>query len=267
MMDFSLKGTLPFRLGTSSYIIPDDILPNVRYLSDFVDDIQIILFESDAISNLPSPRVIDELAAIAADKDLTYTVHFPLDVYLGTRDEAIRQASIEKCCRIMERCRPLAPQTFALHFAGDDPGDRGSVPSADLPGWCDALDRSLGALVAEAECSRHLCVETLSYPFALIEDVVVAHDAGVCLDIGHLLCWGHDVEAHLARHAERMHLMHIHGVLDGKDHSALQHLSPALLEAAIKQMTSQDGQYRVMTVEVFGQQDFEESMRCLRARA
>ena len=61
--------------------------------------------------------------------------------------------------------------------------------------------------------------------------------------------------------------MHIHGVLDGKDHTALQHLSPALREAAINQMTLQDGQYRVMTVEVFGQQDFEESMRCLRARA
>ena len=32
-------GRLPFRLGTSSYIIPADILPNVDFLKDKVDDI------------------------------------------------------------------------------------------------------------------------------------------------------------------------------------------------------------------------------------
>ena len=37
----------PFRLGTTSYIIPADILPNVIYLSDQVQDIELILFEVD----------------------------------------------------------------------------------------------------------------------------------------------------------------------------------------------------------------------------
>lgn len=37
----SLKGIFPFRLGTTSFIIPDDILPNVEFLSDKVDDIEI----------------------------------------------------------------------------------------------------------------------------------------------------------------------------------------------------------------------------------
>jgi len=35
--------TYPFRLGTTSYIIPDDILPNVRYLSGKV--IECLLHE------------------------------------------------------------------------------------------------------------------------------------------------------------------------------------------------------------------------------
>ena len=44
----------PFRLGTTSYIIPNSILPNVRYLADKVKDIELVLFESDdGISNFP----------------------------------------------------------------------------------------------------------------------------------------------------------------------------------------------------------------------
>jgi len=262
----SLKKTFPFRLGTTSYIIPDDILPNVRYLSDLVDDVQLILFESDTVSNLPSASVVQELAAIGRDKDLTYTVHFPLDVYLGSRDERVRKASVDMCLRIMDCCRPLAPQTFALHFAGDDPDDRGVAPSPDVAGWCGALERSLGRLVAAVDSPRQLCVETLSYPFSLIAGVVETHDAGVCLDIGHLLRWGHDAEAQMVCYAERAHLMHIHGLVGDQDHRSLRHLDPLLLEAAMAMMTPRSGEYRVMTVEVFGEQDFLESMAVLRAR-
>ena len=65
----------PFRLGTTSYIVPDDILPNVRYLAGKVRDIELILFEvDDGPNNLPSTEVIDELTTIAQENDLTYTV-------------------------------------------------------------------------------------------------------------------------------------------------------------------------------------------------
>ena len=76
--------SLPFRLGTSSYIIPADILPNAHYLAGKVRDIELILFEvDDEQNNLPSPEVIDELINLAALYDLTYTVHLPLDLKLG----------------------------------------------------------------------------------------------------------------------------------------------------------------------------------------
>ncbi len=67
----------PFRLGTTSYIIPADILPNAHYLAGKVRDIELILFEvDDGPNNLPSTEVIDELLLIAQQHDLTYTVHF-----------------------------------------------------------------------------------------------------------------------------------------------------------------------------------------------
>ena len=56
----------PFRIGTTSYIIPEDILPNVVFLADLVDDIELVLFEVDnGPNNLPDKKVIAELVKIA----------------------------------------------------------------------------------------------------------------------------------------------------------------------------------------------------------
>jgi len=258
-----VRDAFPFRLGTTSYIIPDDILPNIRYLAGKVDDVQLILFESDEISNLPSPQVIRELAAIGRGENLTYTVHFPLDVWLGAADEVDRAQSVDKCRRIMDLCRRLDVRTYALHLAPADPEDRGELPAADMTGWLKSCGKSLETLCTEIESPRQLCVETLAYRFDVVDELLEAHDLGVCLDIGHLLLGGRDVEAHLEKYAGRLHLMHIHGVRDGRDHQSLRYLDPDLLAASVRQMSDLAVLPRVMTVEVFCEADFKESMEVL----
>lgn len=252
----------PFRLGTTSYIIPDNILPNVKYLADKVDDVQLVLFESDDISNLPPAHVIAELAAIGRGEDLTYTVHFPLDVYLGAADVVDRVRSVDQCRRIIDLCRRLDVKTYALHLAPANPEDRGELPAEDMPVWLKACDASLDCLVRELESPRQLCVETLAYQFESVDPLLETFDLGVCLDIGHLLLGDRDVHEHLEKYADRLHLMHIHGVCDGNDHHSLRHLDPQILQAAVNTMV-QDDIYRVMTVEVFNEADFLESMRVL----
>jgi len=258
-----LKARFPFRIGTTSYIIPADILPNIRYLAGKVDDVQLILFESDEMSNLPPLHVIRELATIGRGENLTYTVHFPLDAWLGAADEAERLQSVDKCRRIVDLCQRLDVRTYALHLAPADPDDRGKFPAADLPVWQKACGRSLATLCAELESPRQLCVETLAYRFDVVDELLATHDLGVCLDIGHLLLGERDVEAHLEAYADRLHLMHIHGVRDGRDHHSLRHLDPALLAAAMRQMAAGGIEPRVMTVEVFNEADFTESMEVL----
>lgn len=258
-----MKARFPFRLGTTSYIIPADILPNIRYLAGKVDDVQLILFESDEISNLPPPAVVRELATIGRGENLTYTVHFPLDVWLGAADEAQRVQSVDKCRRIIDLCSRLDVQTYALHLAPADPDDRGELPAADMPGWLKACGRSLETLCSELESPRQLCVETLAYRFDVLDELLEAHDLGVCLDIGHLLLGGRDVEAHLATYAGRLHLMHIHGVREERDHQSLRHLDSSLLTAAVRQMSESSLQPRVMTVEIFNEADFKASMEVL----
>ncbi len=115
---------IPFRLGTTSYIIPDDILPNVRYLAGKVQDVELVLFEVDHdLSNLPSPDVIKELARLSKENDLTYTVHLPLDLRLGAGGEETH-LSLVKARKVIELTRPLNPWAFVVHLDANDSGDR-----------------------------------------------------------------------------------------------------------------------------------------------
>ena len=111
--------TFPFRLGTTSYIIPDDILPNARYLADKVRDIELVLFEvDDGSNNLPPPHVIDELAELARQYDMTYTVHLPLDLKLGD-DSSDRDISVIKAKRVIDCTRNLIRGLMSFIWMAD----------------------------------------------------------------------------------------------------------------------------------------------------
>jgi sugar phosphate isomerase/epimerase len=109
---------LPFRLGTTSYIIPDEILPNVRYLAGQVRDIELLLFEmDDGQNNLPDEDTISELHRIAADHDMSFTVHLPLDLDLGA-EGVDRSKTLRKAQRAIETINHLDPWAYVLHLDG-----------------------------------------------------------------------------------------------------------------------------------------------------
>jgi sugar phosphate isomerase/epimerase len=260
-----LKGTFPFRIGTTSYIIPDDILPNLEYLRDRVDDVELVLFESDEFSNLPSPGAVEQIGRLGREANLTYTVHLPLDIRLGSADEAERQASVGKCLRVIERMRPVEPFGWILHLHGEQ---RGDPPTTDLPRWRSQNRRSLRELLAGGLPRRQLCVESLDYDFDLVAGLVEEFDLSVCLDIGHLLVQRRDVVAHLDRWLDRARVFHVHGVNpEGADHNALDHIPAGILETLAGRLTRlPTGDVRVMTMEIFGQDDFERSRKTVAER-
>ena len=51
---------LPFRLGTTSYILPADILPNVEYLAGRVEDIDPEACRSAARTRFTAERMASE---------------------------------------------------------------------------------------------------------------------------------------------------------------------------------------------------------------
>jgi len=250
----SLKGRLPFRLGTTSYIIPADILPNVEFLAERVDDVELVLFESDLISNLPDATTIARLREMAEANALTYTVHLPLDARLGAGTEAVRHASVGMCLRVAELTRRLDPFAYVAHL---DPPGAGEDPA----GWRPALHRSVQGLLAGGIEPRRLCVENLSYPFEEVQGIMVEFGLSVCIDVGHVLLGGIDLPAYLDRYLPRCRVMHLHGMVDGKDHRSAGALgSPTL--GLLRERLMVDAE-RVVTLEIFSREDFEDSLVAL----
>jgi sugar phosphate isomerase/epimerase len=255
----SLKGALPFRLGTTSYIIPADILPNLLHLKDRIDDVELVLFESDQCSNLPTESQVDAIAQLGRQSALSYTVHLPLDTRLGSVDETERRASVEKCRRVVSLMCPIEPFAWILHLHGDNPG---AHPSLHIKKWMKQNRRSLRELLENGPPSRTICVETLDYDFDLVGDLVNAFDLSVCVDIGHLLLGGRDIPGHLNKWMDRARVFHLHGIdPSGCDHHHLGYFPAGVLEnlaTRLSQLPPSD--QRVVTMEVFGEEDFEMSM-------
>lgn len=256
----SLKNRFPFRLGTTSYIVPADILPNVEFLAPLVDDVELILFETDQGGNWPDAGTVARLCELAAEHDLTYSVHFPLGLRLGSAEEVQRMSAVDTCRRLVERMLPLDPFSWVLHFEGDR---RGPTPVDDVTSWIARLGGSLSDVLARGLDPRRVCIETLDYPFDIVAPVVEANDVSVCLDIGHLNLCDYDVSAALRRWRGRARVVHLHGIRDGKDHQAVDAFDPEELRGLLECFSVTGKDERVVTIEVFGEEPFVKSMKTL----
>ena len=257
MITRSPKNRFPFRLGTTSYIIPADLITNVRFLAPYVDDIEVVLFEADDESNLPDEKTITELKEIARSNDLSYTVHLPLGLLLGAVDEGERRSSVEKALHIVELTSPLNPVAYVVHFEGER---RGPLPSENMTGWTKGLRASVADLLDTGIQSHLLCVETLDYPFALVDPIVYEFELSVCLDIGHILLKGYPLDAYLAKYHDRIRVFHAHGIRENKDHRDLGGLRDSDLALLFGNLQSCRSSPPVLTLEVFDEHDFRLSL-------
>lgn len=249
------RGKPPFRLGTTSYIYPAEILPNVRSLQGTVEDIEIVLFESDEVSNYPSPQEIEELAAIGQETGLSYTVHLPLDVLLGDPEPPIRRRSVDTCLRAIDATVGLRPHGYIVHFQGLPTDDYGHWLNET---WLTHLDQSVGQLVGHLDTPRLLCAETLSYPFHLVEELIERRDLSICLDVGHIILYDQPLELYLHRYLSRTRVIHLHGNSGGRDHLDLGRVPSAKLDLLFTSLaTLPTVDDLVVTLEIFSEKDLE----------
>lgn len=248
----------PFRLGTTSFILPDHMAPNVRRLAGLVEDVELLLFSVD--EDLPDAAQVAELARLQAAHNLSYTVHTPLDASLASADEARRQAGVAKVRRALAWGRPLAPFGYPLHvYLGDQEHD--PDPPRDLNAWRSRAQRSLEALSRDVAPGT-LCVECLDYDFALIAPVIEALDLSVALDVGHLLRDGRSLREAIERWLPRARILQLHGTRQGRDHVSLQH-APKTEIAWLWRTLHERSWEGVLTLEVFSLPDLEESLALL----
>lgn len=253
-----LKDRFPFRLGTTSFILFDDYLPNVRHLAPTVDDIEL-LFTDPSDEALPGPAAMQEIRRLADLSSLSLTVHLPYDRDLGEADDATRGNALRDLVRVVEKSRALEPFAWVLHpFCEWHHFGPGGPPGE----WMDRFSASIDRLLDTGIPPESLCLENLRPGFNPLEGLMAAKGLSVCLDVGHMVFYGHDLDDFLGRYGSRIRLIHLHGIRDGKDHCGLAFLERPVLE---KMMAFLDdgGVQRVVTLEVFGQQDLDESLRVM----
>jgi sugar phosphate isomerase/epimerase len=237
----------PYRLGTTSYVLPDEVVPNVRRLGDLVDDVELVLFEVPGYSNLPDAATVAELRALAQTHDLSYTVHLPEDLALA------RPSSLEKAEKVIACTLELVPWAYVLHLDGREV--EGECDSALLARWRDDALRLLEAVTAMVGDAQRLCVENLeNYPPECFLPLLDQVPLSLCVDVGHLWLTGRDPLAYLDARLSRTRVVHLHGVGE-YDHLSLLHQGAEQL-VPILDLLSVCDYGGVLTLEVFDWDDF-----------
>jgi sugar phosphate isomerase/epimerase len=259
-----LKGRYPFRLGTTSFIYPAGWAQNVARLAPIVDEVELLFFESQMPGSLPDGSEIARLAEIAANHDITYTVHLPVDVDLSTRVPADRKTAVDALADIYTRTRHLPVTSYTLHLAYPAGAAR---QAGDIGRWQDRTRAGMEALLASGVAPRRLSIETLDYPFDWVAPIVENLDLRVCLDIGHLILYAHGssdgdalgLSEALERYLTRTTVIHLHGVAAGRDHRPLDELDDTLVDLVLRRLW-RDRYQASLSLEVFGQEALERSL-------
>jgi sugar phosphate isomerase/epimerase len=254
VMRKTYKKAYPFRLATTSFIYPAGYSDNVRRLAPWVDEIELLLFESD---HLPDSTEVCQLQMLANDQDISYNVHLPMDIRLGAVDADRRRRSISAVAKTLERVAPLAATTYTLHLSVDDMVQT----NADLNAWQSRCMESLEDLMLRTKVpSRRLSVETLDFDPQWLVDIVEPMDLAICIDVGHLLRFGYDLASVIDLFQQRTTAYHLHGVAGGKDHLSLARLEADAADTLIPVLEHFCG---TVSLEVFNHRHFTESLDTL----
>lgn len=250
-----------YRIGTTSYVFPEEILPNVWRLKETVDDIELLFFESESI---PSIELMNELKELSQQFGFSYTVHLPLDLRLTDADPGIRRASVDKVIKFIEKAAYLEPYGYILHI-DPAPVRRSWVDrNGFLPDLKTEWQKQAGETVKEimenvSVCPSTICVENLDYPLELLDDIIAEFNLSICLDIGHLLQHKFNIEKYFQKYIDGTRVIHLCGINSSGLHGSLREVEPKII-AWLKKYLDFVQYNGVLTLEVFSESDLEESM-------
>jgi adenosylcobalamin phosphodiesterase len=254
----------PFKLGTTSFIFPDHILPNVKKLGPFFDEIELLVFESQPLKVLPSKDDVATLLSLSQEHDLTYNIHLPVDVSLTDDSSQKRLKARDTLLRVIRLFAPLRPTTYTLHLEMPQDIIHDSRNLKKLKKWEENTYQGLNGLLSEGVDPGIISIETLHYPFCLVETLVEKFDLSVCIDVGHQIKYGHKLLETFEKHKLRTAIMHLHGVAflehTIKDHTGLDKLPEKYLRQV--QMIL-EGFTGVVSLEVFNLENLNHSLGVL----
>lgn len=254
-LEHSFKNFYPFRIGTTSFIYPDLYSENVRKLGPYLDEIELLFFESREPGCFPSDFEINELVRLKEEFNLSFNVHLPTDVDLSTPDPTDRDTAVSNLMKVIVMTHPLDPVTYTLHIPFDPERPGGEAL------WRAYSIKGIRSLLGQGLNPRLVSIETLMYPVNLLKPLIDEFDLSMCLDVGHVILGGGDPLAVYEEFKERISIIHLHAVHKGCDHVSLDLFEPQMFSKIRSILKDFSG---TVSLEVFSFNDLERSLNYLR---
>ncbi len=261
-----------WKIGAPSMVFGDDLLENVRLLAEHVDHIEIILFHTPSLHNIPGPKEIRTLREIGKQKDVTFTVHLPDSLEIACSDRFRRKESLELARKLCLELAEVDLRHYVLHIPFTAP-TLVPVPNLyfhtgdeqDWDGWTKRALESLEVLHEGIGQGNKLLVENINYSPSFLEPFWEEGFCEFCLDTGHLMLGQEDVMGVMKQYLDVTRAIHLHGVRGYDEHLSLSILPRSLVQRWLRylKMASYQG---VIVLEVFNPQDLEASMDILLER-
>jgi sugar phosphate isomerase/epimerase len=241
----SYKGHFPFKICTTSFIYPDMYAPNVTMLGPYMDEIELLFFDSTYEGSLPTAAQINELSTLFEKLQLTCNVHLPLDISLGDSDAKKRIHAVETVRQIIRMTAPLIPSTYTVHFTYEEK----SRSEKDIVLWQERIMDSLDHILQENIIPEKFSAENLvEYPFGWVDHIINQTGIHTCIDIGHFLERGEDFESAFYKYVSTTDILHIYGVYEHQDHLSLDCLSAKSVDSLVSMLRDFSG---TVSLEVF----------------
>ncbi|MFC1503847.1 cobamide remodeling phosphodiesterase CbiR [Spirochaetota bacterium] len=255
------RNIYPFRIGTTSYILPieeDNLVANVEFLKNSFDKIQLLYFSKDYLHDVMSAPILKRLEEIRGRSGVEYSVHLPVDLGLLAANEDMKKRSIDIIETIIQSTAKLGVREYILHI------DRSNgVPlSGDFAagGTAGLFTHALEMLNKKCGCLDMFYIENTSYDLTEYADVIERYDMPVCMDIGHLLLCGLEIDGFIQVFNKRIKEVHLHGFSDGEDHRSLAETDRKILRNIWDYLKTYTAS---VIIEVFNEEDLAGSMGCL----
>lgn len=269
---FPSRHNFSFNLGAPSMVYGKNTIDNVLQLADNttgLDFVEIVLFHTPTLHNIPTSAEIQAINEIGNLTDITYTVHLPSSLEIGSEDQETREDSIRLLVDIWSRTITLDPAYYILHIPITKPT---LVP---VPGeyfysessyrwdeWTSRAMESLRRIHKSIGEETVLLLENINYSPKFLRPFLEAGCGQFCLDVGHLMLGDENVLEVLDNFWDDIREIHLHGVIGYSEHLSIDVLPEAQVAELISRLHFLD--YRgAVNLEVFTPKDLRSSLGLL----
>ncbi len=226
-----LPPSIPFKIGAPSMVYGNSVVENAKMLANNGNGLnftEILLFHTQTLHNIPTPREVLTLKEIQNRTSTNYTVHLPASLEIASKNREVREKSIRLILEILLRTSILQPAYFILHIPVTPP-TLVAVPghyfkSGSSQPWDDWTSRAMESLKTIQETvgeGSELLLENINYSPKFLEPFFKAGYGGFCLDVGHLLLGDENVLEVLEHFRDNIWEIHMHGVKGYSEHLSL----------------------------------------------